>query len=101
MDIPRLRYSRHARERMEHYHISGDEVEAVVWYPTRRDVTPSAVEHYGFVDDGRSIKVVTNRAETFVFTITDEHRQKTIAARKSVATTSNADANETSHSSHR
>jgi hypothetical protein len=56
---------------MERYHISDDEVEAVVWYPVRRDTTPSAVEHYGFVDDGRKIKVVTNRAETFVFTITD------------------------------
>jgi hypothetical protein len=76
MDIPRLRYSRHARERMARYHISDDEVEAVVWYPTRRDTTPSAVEHYGFVDDGRKIKVVTNRAETFVLTITDESRRK-------------------------
>ncbi|MDP9104796.1 MAG: hypothetical protein M3N49_02580, partial [Candidatus Eremiobacteraeota bacterium] len=42
----------------------------------RRDTTPSAVEHYGFVDDGRKIKVVTNRAETFVLTITDESRRK-------------------------
>jgi hypothetical protein len=76
MDIPRLQYSRHARKRMENYHISGDEVEAVVWYPIRRDVTPSAVEHFGFIDDGREIKVVTNRAETFVITITDEDRRK-------------------------
>ena len=49
MDIPRLRYSRHARQRIEHYHVSEDEVEAVV---------------------------VTNRAERFVFTITDEDRRK-------------------------
>jgi hypothetical protein len=76
MDIPRLQYSRHARERMEDYRISDDEVEAVVWYPLRRDTTPSAIEHYGFIDDGRKIKVVTNRAETFVITITDETRRK-------------------------
>lgn len=76
MDVPRLQYSRHARERMDRYHISDDEVEAVVWYPTRRDTTRSGVEHYGFIDDGRKIKVVTNRAETFVITITDEDRRK-------------------------
>ena len=76
MDEHPLQYSRHARQRMRLYRISEDEVEAVVWYPIRRGVTPSAVEHYGFVDDGRTIKVVTNRAETFVFTITDETRQK-------------------------
>ena len=76
MDGPRLQYSRHARERMERYHISDDEVEAVVSYPTRRDTTPTAVEHYGFIYDGRKIKVVTNRAETVVVTITDESRRK-------------------------
>jgi hypothetical protein len=76
MDVPRLQYSRHARERVERYHISEDEVEAVVWYPVQRDTTPSAVEHYGFIDDGRKIKVVTNRAETVVVTITDESRRK-------------------------
>jgi Domain of unknown function (DUF4258) len=76
MDEHPLRYSRHARERMDGHHISDDEVEAVVWYPIRRDTTPSAVEHYGFLDDGRTIKVVTNRAETVVLTITDESRRK-------------------------
>jgi hypothetical protein len=76
MDVPRLQYSRHARERMDSYHISDDEIEAVVWYPTRRDTTRRGVEHYGFIDDGRKIKVVTNRAETFVITITDEDRRK-------------------------
>jgi Domain of unknown function (DUF4258) len=76
MDVPRLQYSRHARERMEYYCISEDEVEAVVWYPIRREVTHSAVKHYGFVDDGRKIKVVTNRAETLVVTITEEDRRR-------------------------
>jgi hypothetical protein len=61
---------------MAYYCIWDDEVEAVVWYPIRRDITSSAVEHYGFVEDGRKIKVVTDRAETFVFTITDEDRRK-------------------------
>jgi hypothetical protein len=76
MHVPGLQYSRHARERMEYYRISEDEVEAVVWYPIRREVTHSAVKHYGFVDDGREMKVVTNRAETIVVTITDEDRRR-------------------------
>lgn len=77
MDIPRLRYSPHAAARMRTYRISEDEVEAVVWYPARRIVSRWAVEHYGYADDGRKIKVVTNRSETYVYTITDEDRRFT------------------------
>ena len=76
MDIPTLRYSPHARRRMRKYRISEGEVEAVVWYPVRRCVTHSAVEHFGFIDDGREIKVVTDRSETFVYTITEEERRR-------------------------
>jgi len=61
---------------MKRYRISEDEVEAIVWYPINRIVTHCAVEHYGFTDDGREAKVVTNRRETFVFTITDENRRR-------------------------
>jgi hypothetical protein len=75
MDIPALRYSRHAIDRMQYYRIRTDEVEAVVWYPTHRRVSQAAVEHYGYIDDGREVKVVTNRAETFVITITLKDRR--------------------------
>ena len=54
MDIPRLGYSRHARERMESYHISEDEVEAVVWYPVRRDTTPTR---------GRALRIRRRRTQ--------------------------------------
>ena len=56
--------------------ISEDEVEAIVWYPIRRVVSRWSVEHFGFADDGRKLKVVTNRQETFVRTITDEDRRR-------------------------
>jgi len=76
MDIPRLQYSRHARERMKLHRISEDEVEAIVSYPVHRRVSHSAVEHYGYTDDGQDAKVVTNRAETFVRTVTLNERRR-------------------------
>ncbi|HEV2642776.1 MAG TPA: DUF4258 domain-containing protein [Candidatus Elarobacter sp.] len=75
MDERPLRYSAHARERMRRYRISEDEVEAIVWYPIHRIASHCAVEHYGFADDGRKLKVVTNRSETLVRTITDQERR--------------------------
>ena len=62
---------------MHEYHVSKDEIEAVVWCPIRRNVTPRAVEHYGYADDGRLLKVVTDRTESYVVTITDEERRRT------------------------
>ena len=77
MDVPRLQYSPHARERMLLRRISEDEVEAIVWCPIHRLVSHGAVQHFGFTDDGRAVKVVTNRAETFVRTVTDESLRRT------------------------
>jgi Domain of unknown function (DUF4258) len=76
MDIPRLQYSPHAQARMRDYGLSEDEIEAIVWYPVRRVVSPSSVEHYGFADDGRRFKVVTDRTETYVITVTEEERRR-------------------------
>ena len=76
MDACPLRYSLHARERMKQYRISEDEVEAIVWYPICRIVSHRAVKHYGFTDDGRQAKVVTDRSETFVRTVTEEERRR-------------------------
>ena len=76
MDTPPLRYSLHARERMKQCRISEDEVEAIVWHPICRIVTHRAVKHYGFTDDGRPAKVVTDRSETFVKTVTEEERRR-------------------------
>lgn len=53
MDVPRLEYSGHAREHMVEYGIDEDEIEAIVWYPARRYVTPRGVEHEGWSWDGR------------------------------------------------
>jgi hypothetical protein len=60
---------------MRERRISEDEIEAIVWYPMDRIVTHTAVEHYGFADDGRKLKVVTDRSETYVITITEEERR--------------------------
>jgi Domain of unknown function (DUF4258) len=75
MDIGHLQYSRHAHRRMRKRRITEDEIEAIVWYPIRRVVTESAVEHYGYADDGRKMKVVTDRTETYVISIIDEERR--------------------------
>jgi hypothetical protein len=61
---------------MQLYRISEDEVEAIVWYPIHRIVSHSAVEHVGVTDDGRDAKVVTNRSETYVRTVTLEERRR-------------------------
>jgi hypothetical protein len=61
---------------MKQHRISEDEVEAIVWYPIHRIVSHRAVEHYGCTDDGRDAKVVTNRTETFVRTVTWEERRR-------------------------
>jgi hypothetical protein len=57
-------------------HISEGEVVAIVWYPVYRVASRRTVEHYGFADDGREIKVVTDRAETYVRTVTEEERRR-------------------------
>ena len=56
--------------------ISEGEVEAIVRYPIHRIASPRAVEHHGFSDDGREVKVVTDRAETYVRTVTEEERRR-------------------------
>jgi len=82
MDIPRLRYSDHARRRMRQYALSEDEIEAIVWCPASRIVTHRGVEHYGYADDGREFKVVTNQTETKVITITREYPRRPRYGRK-------------------
>jgi hypothetical protein len=76
MDIPRLQYSPHAYHRMRKRHVSEDEVEAVVWYPTARVVSGNEIEHYGYTDDGRQLKVVTDLSETFVVTVAIEESRR-------------------------
>ena len=75
MDVRRLKYSPHARKRLRKREITRDEVEAVVWCPTVRVAAGTSIEHYGYSDDGREMKVVTDLAETFVITITIEERR--------------------------
>ncbi|MBV8298161.1 MAG: DUF4258 domain-containing protein [Candidatus Eremiobacteraeota bacterium] len=82
MDEDPLQYSRHARDRMREDGISEDEVEAIVWYPVRRAVSPLAVEHYGYADDGREFKIVTNRSETIVITVVDEEARRKLRRTK-------------------
>jgi hypothetical protein len=54
---------------MRKYRISEDDVEEIVWCPVYRVVTGVAVEHYGYLYDGRKCKIVTNRSETIVTTV--------------------------------
>jgi hypothetical protein len=69
MDVPRLKYSDHARENMAAYRIDEDDVEAIVWYSARRCVTPRSVEHEGWVWDGRYFRIITDHREDFVITV--------------------------------
>jgi len=82
MDEHSLQYSRHARRRMRRRRISEDDVEAIVWCPAYRVVTRSAVEHYGYLYDGRKCKVVTNRSETIVTTVICDEKPRPRARRK-------------------
>jgi hypothetical protein len=75
MDIPRLRYSRHARKHLVKYHIDEDDIAAIVWYPSRRYMTHRGVEHEGWLSDGRPIRVVTDHTEQYVITIVDPERR--------------------------
>jgi hypothetical protein len=76
MDVPRLKYSRHARENMAAYRIDEDDVEAIVWYPARRYVTHRGVEHQGWSWDGRFFTIVTDRSEQLVITVIPEPTPK-------------------------
>jgi Domain of unknown function (DUF4258) len=73
MDIPRLEYSRHARSRMRKARITEDEVEAIVYYPAwRRYSYANRIEHFGYCDDGRLVKIVTNASATRVVTVVEK-----------------------------
>jgi hypothetical protein len=62
---------------MRRHRISAEEVEAIVWCPSARLVTPEGVEHYGVSDDGREFKIVTDHSEILVITVsTDEKRRR-------------------------
>jgi hypothetical protein len=70
-----MRYSDHAKQRMQQYGISEAEVEGIIsrhqrgeWKPSERDIT----EHFDFAADGRAFNVVTNRAESIVVTVVPE-----------------------------
>jgi arginyl-tRNA--protein-N-Asp/Glu arginylyltransferase len=66
------------------YGLTEDEVEAMVWYPMRRVLSATEVEHYGYADDGREFKVVTDRSETYVVTITEEQRRRKFRREKAM-----------------
>jgi hypothetical protein len=77
MDEQPLQYSPHAREKMAAYRITEDEVEAIVWYPAwRRQSHHRRIEHYGYSDDGRLLRVVTDEHEERVITVVDRWRRK-------------------------
>jgi hypothetical protein len=75
MDIPALRYSRHARKHLVRYHMDKDDLDAIVWYPARRYVTHRGIEHEGWLSDGRPVRVVTDHSERVVITIVDLERR--------------------------
>lgn len=56
--------------------ISEDEVEGIVRYPAwRRRAAKGRIEHYGYSDDGRLFKIVTDRHETRVISVIDDERR--------------------------
>ncbi len=70
MDVEPLEYSGHALRRMRHHRITKDEVEAIVHYPAwRRRSGHARIEHFGYSDDGRLFKIVTDRYERRVITV--------------------------------
>ena len=75
MDIPQLRYSRHARKHLVKYRMDEDDIATIVWYPTRRYVTYRGVEHEGWLSDGRAVRVVTDHSERVVITIVEPERR--------------------------
>ncbi len=76
MDEWPLQYSRHARERMIEHRITQDEVEAIVRYSAwRRHSSDGKILHYGYSDDGRLFKIVTDRDEDRVVSVIDERRR--------------------------
>jgi hypothetical protein len=76
MDDAPLRYSAHARKRMVTREITEDDVEGIIAYPIRRSVTHHKVIHTGYSGDGRLLAVVTDRTETFVFSVVDKERRR-------------------------
>lgn len=73
MEWDPLEYSPHARHRMRKDRITEDEVEAIVYYPAwRRRSYAGRIEHFGYSDDGRSFKIVTNAHETRVITVVEK-----------------------------
>ncbi len=67
---------------MRRLRISEDDVEEIVWCSAYRVVTPSAIEHYGYLYDGRECKIVTNKAETIVTTVICDHEHRQRVRRK-------------------
>ena len=77
MDEKRLRYSRHARQRMRKRLLLHEEVDAIVRWPAwRRATHRDTIKHYGYSDDGRLIGVVTDRDERLVLSVIDERRRE-------------------------
>ncbi len=65
-----LEYSRHALRKMRTYGVTGDEVEAIVSYADWRCRSRDGrMEHYGYSENGRLFRVVTDHAERKVITV--------------------------------
>jgi hypothetical protein len=70
-----MRYTVHAEQKMAERAIGRNEVESIVANPSRGIYEPlkrDRREHYGYAADGRSVNVVTNRAETVVITVVEQ-----------------------------
>jgi hypothetical protein len=60
---------------MARRNVSQADVERIVANPTRGTFTPPArdiIEHFGYAADGRSINVVTNRAENLIISVVEQ-----------------------------
>lgn len=71
-----LQYCRHALERMTKARISADEVCGIVRHPAwRRRSYAQRIEHHGYCEDGRHVRVVLEADESTVVTVVVEpHR---------------------------
>lgn len=73
MDVEPLEYSEHVLRRMRSSCITKDEVEAIVYYPAwRRRSRLRRIEHFGYSDDGRLFKIITDRYERRVITVVEK-----------------------------
>ena len=73
MTEPDLQYCGHALARMSRAGISADEVYGIVRHPAwRRPSYAQRIEHHGYSDDGRHLRIVVEADESTVVTVVVE-----------------------------